>query len=200
MNWYKESFAALRLLWGLTVVTGIAYPLIITGLAQIWFPATANGSLIYQQIGTGKKLLVGSALIGQRFISDRYFHSRLSASDYDGLASGGSNFGPTSQRLRQQVATTVKQSHPLPTCLIPVDLVTTSASGLDPDISPAAAAFQVARVARSRQLSLEVVRNLVQQHTSTPQWGLLGEYRVNVLNLNMALDAMAAPSNSRLSN
>jgi potassium-transporting ATPase KdpC subunit len=189
MNWRKEIFSSVMLLLTLTVVTGIIYPLVITGLAQLFFPDTANGSLIKEQ-----QKLIGSALIGQPFVSEKYFYGRPSASNYDGLASGGSNLGPTSQKLAQRIGLAVAQLHQQPATPIPVDLVTTSASGLDPHISPAAAEFQIARVARVRQLPEQIVRNLVHQHTTLPRWGILGEPNVNVLKLNLALDLATKPN------
>jgi K+-transporting ATPase ATPase C chain len=159
-----------------TVLLGIIYPLVVTGLAQMLFPKQANGELITQ----GGKL-VGSHLIGQPF----------TAPGYDPTASGGSNLGPTNKALIDRVSASVKALQPTnPAAPIPADLVTTSGSGLDPHISPAAAEFQVSRVAHERGMSEQDVRALVQKHTEARQFGLLGEPRVNVLDLNLDLDAI----------
>lgn len=179
---------ALLLLLALTLITGVAYPLLVTGIAQLVFPNQANGSLIYQN---GK--LAGSELIGQPFDDPKYFWSRPSATGpfaYNAAASSGSNLGPTSEALMQAVAARVqawRQADPNNTQPIPVDLVTASASGLDPHISPAAAYYQVPRVARARNLREDVVRQLVEKHIAGRQLGFLGEPRVNVLRLNLAL-------------
>ena len=171
-----------------TILLGIGYPLVVTGLAQVLFPRQANGELIRQ----GDKL-VGSHLIGQPFTQPGYFWSRPSAAGtagYDPTASGGSNLGPTNKMLIDRVNASVKQLQPTnPSAPIPVDLVTTSGSGLDPDISPAAAEFQVPRVAKERGMSESDVRALVAKHTLGRQLGFLGEPRVNVLDLNLNLDA-----------
>jgi potassium-transporting ATPase KdpC subunit len=171
-----------------TILLGIGYPLVVTGLAQVLFPRQANGELIRQ----GDKL-VGSHLIGQPFTQPGYFWSRPSAAGmagYDPTASGGSNFAPTNKTLIDRVSASVKQLQPTnPSAPIPVDLVTTSGSGLDPDISPAAAEFQVPRVAKERGMSESDVRALVAQHAMGRQLGFLGEPRVNVLELNLDLDA-----------
>jgi K+-transporting ATPase ATPase C chain len=170
-----------------TVIFGLIYPLGVTWLSQLLFPKQANGSLIEKN---GQ--IVGSRLIGQPFSSDKYFHSRPSAAGngYDPTASSGSNLGPTNQqlvdRVKQDVAKLQKEN---PGAAIPADLVTTSGSGLDPDISPASAEFQVPRIARARGISTEVLSSLVARHTQQRQWGILGEARVNVLELNMDLDA-----------
>jgi K+-transporting ATPase ATPase C chain len=173
-----------------TLLLGLAYPLAITGLAKLFFPAKANGQLI-----TRNGVVVGSRLIGQTFSGDAYFHGRPSAAGngYDAANSGGSNFGPTSQKLIDRitgdVATAEKDNHTQSP--VPVDLVTASASGLDPDISVAAAQYQIERVAHARGLSVDAVRALVQGHITPRQFGFLGEPRVNVLELNLALDELA---------
>ena len=174
-----------------TVLLGIVYPLVVTGLAQWAFPRQANGEIIH----AGEKM-VGSSLIGQPFSSPGYFHSRPSAAGaagYDPDASGGgaSNLGPTNSALITRVNGDVaKLQAENPGARIPVDLVTSSGSGLDPHVSPAAAEFQVARVARERGMSEGDVRAVVARHTEGRQWGFLGEPRVNVLELNLDLDAV----------
>ncbi|MFA4885886.1 MAG: potassium-transporting ATPase subunit KdpC [Desulfotomaculaceae bacterium] len=183
---------AFLLLLAMTLLTGIIYPLTVTGLAQVIFPNQANGSLVYVD---GKP--AGSALIGQSFTDAKYFHSRPSAAGkdgYDAAGSSGSNLGPTNQTLLEDVAERLEQvrsenglSQDSP---VPADLVTASASGLDPHISPEAALLQVSRVARARQLPAQKVRDLVEKHVERPQLGLLGEPRVNVLLLNLSLDEM----------
>lgn len=181
---------AFMLLLVMTLITGIAYPLVVTGLAQVIFPHQANGSLIYQN---GQP--VGSDLIGQDFTDPRYFHGRPSAAGkgYDATSSGGSNLGPTNKALLASVAQRaeqVRQENGLtPDTPVPSDLITASASGLDPDITPAAAQIQVARVAKARNLSVQTVQALVAKYTEGRQFGFLGEPRVNVLKLNLALDA-----------
>jgi len=180
---------AFRLMLILTVLTGLVYPGVVTGLCQILFPARANGSLVQVD---GR--VVGSSLIGQSFTRPEYFHPRPSAAGndgYDPTASGGSNYGPTSQKLIDRVKASVEQfrkENPEYTGPIPADLLTASGSGLDPEISPAAAAAQAARIARSRHTTVEQVRRLITAHTTAPNLALLGEPRVNVLDLNMALD------------
>jgi K+-transporting ATPase ATPase C chain len=173
-----------------TVLLGIIYPLVVTGLAQVLFPRQANGELIRQ---TGGKI-VGSSLLGQPFTSPGYFHSRPSAAGtagYDPMASGGSNLGPTNKALIDRVSSNVQSlGAENPGARIPVDLVTASGSGLDPHLSPASAEFQIPRVARERHLSEADLRALVVKHTEGRQLGLLGEPRVNVLELNLELDAV----------
>jgi K+-transporting ATPase ATPase C chain len=186
----KQLLTAIWMTLATTVLLGIVYPLVMTGLAQVLFPSQANGSLIQ----TGGKIL-GSHLIGQPFTSTGYFHSRPSAAGvagYDGAASGGSNLGPTNKTLVDRISASAQALQAEnPGAPIPVDLVTASGSGLDPDISPAAAEFQVPRIARERKMSEADVRALVGKHTSGRQWGFLGEPRVNVLDLNLALDQAA---------
>ena len=170
-----------------TVLMGVVYPLVVTGLAQTLFHDKANGQLV-ERNGT----VIGSRIIGQAFSSPGYFRSRPSAAGagYDPRASGGTNLGPTNRKLIDAVRQAVeKAKQENPGCPVPIDLVTTSASGLDPHISPAAALFQAPRVARERGVSEEEVRRLVEAHTSGRQFGVLGEPVVNVLELNLALDA-----------
>lgn len=177
-----------------TLIFGLAYPLLVTALAQLLFKNKANGQLI-QQNGT----LVGSHLIGQPFSSPVYFHSRPSAAGagYDAANSGASNYGPTNQKLVDRVKDSfAAAATDRPGTDIPIDLVTASASGLDPDITPAAADFQVARVARERHLSEGAVRNLVAKHSKARQFGVLGEPRVNVLELNLDLKNLATSSDA----
>lgn len=170
-----------------TILLGIVYPMVITGIAQVLFPAKANGQLVY---ANGRA--VGSRILGQTFSGDAYFHSRPSAAGtgYDAANSGASNLGPTSRKLIDQVSArvTAEQSAARP---VPIDLVTASASGLDPHITPAAAQYQVARVARARSISEASVQSLVQKHIAGRQFGVLGEARVNVLELNLDLDRLA---------
>jgi potassium-transporting ATPase KdpC subunit len=198
----REIRPAIVVLLALTFITGLAYPLAMIGIAQAIFPTQAQGSLI-ERDGT----VVGSALIGQQFTSDKYFHGRLSATTapdpndstktvpapYNAANSGGSNLGPSNKALIDRVQgdmEALKKENP--SMPVPADLVTTSASGLDPDISPEAALFQVPRVAKARNLPEDRVRQLVSDSTQGRLLGLLGEPRVNVLQLNLALDKLAA--------
>jgi K+-transporting ATPase ATPase C chain len=172
-----------------TVLLGLIYPLVVTGLAQLLYPRQANGDLIRQPDGT----VVGSSLLGQPFTSPGYFRSRPSAAGpagYDPMASGGSNLGPTNKALIDRVSGSVQSlSAENVGAAIPVDLATASGSGLDPHISPASAEFQVPRVARERAMKEEEVHALVAKHTEQRQFGFLGEPRVNVLELNLELNA-----------
>jgi K+-transporting ATPase ATPase C chain len=198
----REIRPAIVLLLVLTAITGLAYPLAMTGIAGMLFPAQAQGSLIERD---GK--VVGSALIGQEFKDDKYFHGRPSATlapdpndstktvaaPYNAANSGGSNLGPTSKALADRLKEDVdKLRAENPNAAVPVDLVTTSASGLDPDISPEAAQFQVPRVAKARNVPDDQVKQLVASSTQGRLFGLLGEPHVNVLALNLALDRAAA--------
>jgi K+-transporting ATPase ATPase C chain len=189
MNLTKQIYPAAAITVVLTVLLGVVYPLVVTGLAYAIFPAKAQGSLIEKD---GK--IVGSRLIGQAFTGPGYFHSRPSAagSGYDGAASAGTQLGPTSKKLFETnvkaAADALREENP--NVPIPVDLVTASCSGLDPHITPAAAGFQVPRVARERGLSDDEVRRLIREHTQGRQLGLLGEPRVNVLELNLSLDQL----------
>jgi K+-transporting ATPase ATPase C chain len=185
----KNLLIAVLMTIATTILLGIIYPLVVTVLAQVLFHDKANGQLLRKD---GE--LIGSRIIGQPFVSDRYFHSRPSAAGngYDAGNSGGSNLGPTNQklidRIRSDVATAQADN---PSTPVPIDLVTTSGSGLDPDITPAAAFFQVPRIARVRSLSEDQVRALVQSHIQQRQFGILGEPHVNVLELNLTLDKQA---------
>ena len=187
----KELRPAVMSFLLLTLLTGIAYPLLVTGISQLTMPARANGSMIMRD---GKP--IGSSLIGQSFSDPKYFWSRPSATGpmpNNASASGGSNLGPTNPALMDAVKARVqalRDADPGNAQPVPVDLVTASASGLDPHISPAAAEYQLARVARLRNLAPDALRKLVAEHTEDRQFGILGEPRVNVLELNLSLDAM----------
>jgi K+-transporting ATPase ATPase C chain len=195
----REIRPAIVLVIALTLITGLVYPLVMTGIAGVLFPSQAQGSLVEVD---GK--VVGSSLIGQEFTSDKYFHGRPSATTapdpndatktvsapYNAANSGGSNLGPTNKALIDRVKADVdKLKQENPSAAVPIDLVTTTGSGLDPDISPEAALFQVPRVAKARNMSEDRIRQLVNDHVAGRFLGLLGEPRVNVLALNLALDA-----------
>jgi potassium-transporting ATPase KdpC subunit len=197
----REIRPAIVVLVALTLITGLAYPLAMTGIAQALFPRQAQGSLI-ERNGT----VIGSELIGQQFASDKYFHGRPSATTtpdpndstktvpapYNAASSGASNLGPSNKALIDRVQADIdKLKQENPSMPVPIDLVTTSASGLDPHISPEAAQFQIPRIAKARNLPEDRIRQLVADHTEGRLFGLLGEPRVNVLLLNIALDQLA---------
>jgi potassium-transporting ATPase KdpC subunit len=198
---WKELRPAVVMVIAFTILTGLAYPLAMTGIAQVIFPWQANGSLVERD---GK--VVGSALIGQGFADDKYFHGRPSATTdtdpndatktvpapYNAQNSSGSNLGPTSKALLDRVKEDADKLKAESDKSVPVDLVTMSASGLDPDITPAAAAFQIPRVAKARNMAESILADLVAEHTQGRTLGVLGEPRVNVLELNLALDSLAS--------
>lgn len=183
----KNLWISILMTIATTVLLGLIYPLVVTGLAQLIFPHKANGQLIVKD-GT----VVGSSIIGQGFTGPQYFHSRPSAAGngYDAANSGGSNYGPTNQKLldrvKGDVAAAVAEN---PNTLVPIDMVTTSASGFDPHITPANAEFQLPRVAKARGITLDQLRAVVAKHTQSRQFAVLGEARVNVLELNLDLDS-----------
>ncbi len=196
----RQIRPAILMLLVMTVITGLAYPLAMTGIAELVFPHEADGSLVEHD---GR--IIGSSLIGQSFVGENYFHGRPSAtvdtdpkdatktipSPYNAQNSAGSNAGPTSKALLDRVrGDTDKLAKENPSSPVPVDMVTTSASGLDPDITPAAALFQIPRVAKARHLTEDRLRQLVDEHTEGRLFGVIGEPHINVLGLNMALDAL----------
>jgi potassium-transporting ATPase KdpC subunit len=187
----RNLLISIRMTLATTVLLGIIYPFVVTGLAQVLYPRRANGEII-----ESRGQLVGSRLIGQPFTSPWYFHSRPSAAGpagYDPTQSQGSNLAPTNKALLDRVSTSVQALQAEnPNTPIPIDLVTTSASGLDPDISPASAEFQIPRVAKERKMTEADLRAVVQRHTQQRQFGILGEPRVNVLELNLDLDEIHA--------
>lgn len=194
---WRHIAPAFKMMIVMTVLTGLIYPGVVTGLCQVFFHHQANGSMVRadgrQADQAGQAGLVGSSLIGQNFSRPEYFHPRPSAAGngYDPMASGGSNLGPTSQALYDRVKAAVvkfRQENPAYKGPIPSDMVTASASGLDPDISPAGAYAQAQRVARARGVTAERIRRLIREHTEHRQLGFLGDPRVNVLAINLALD------------
>ncbi|HLI83625.1 MAG TPA: potassium-transporting ATPase subunit KdpC [Bryobacteraceae bacterium] len=186
---WQQILPGLRIKIFMTIVLGIAYPLVMTGISQAIFPRQSNGSLV-----TVNGKVIGSELIGQNFTKPEYFHPRPSAAGndgYDPMASGGSNLGPTNQKLIDRIKAAVnrfRQENPDYHGPIPADLLTTSASGLDPDISPDSALAQAARVAKARAVSVDEVNRLIAESTQQPTAGIFGEARVNVLKINLALD------------
>jgi K+-transporting ATPase ATPase C chain len=189
MGTFRHIYPSIAMTVALTLILGIIYPIVVTALAQLLFDEKAQGSLIVRD---GQ--VVGSRLIGQPFQGPGYFHPRPSASRYDPTASGGTNLGPTSRKFFEEKVKTLADELRAenPNSLIPVDLITSSASGLDPHITPAAAEFQIPRIARARKISEDVLRRLVREHMQARQLGVLGEPRVNVMELNLALDDMTS--------
>ena len=191
---WQQLGTGFKMMLVLTVLTGLLYPGVVTGLCQVFFPARANGSLV---VANGH--VIGSELIGQNFKRPEYFQPRPSAAGndgYDPMASGASNLGPTNQKLADRVKDSVasfRKNNPDYTGPIPADLVTASGSGLDPDISPASAEAQAARIAKARGVPVEQVRNLIAGHTQGRDLGFMGDPRVNVLEINLALDQAAPP-------
>ena len=191
---WRQLGTGFKMMLVLTVLTGLLYPGVVTGLCQVFFPARANGSLI---VANGQT--IGSELIGQNFKRPEYFQPRPSAAGndgYDPMASGPSNLGPTNQKLADRVKDSVasfRKNNPDYTGPVPADLVTSSGSGLDPDISPTSAEAQAARIAKARGIAVEQVRDLIARHTKGRDLGFLGEPRVNVLEINLALDQAAPP-------
>jgi K+-transporting ATPase ATPase C chain len=191
---WQQLGTGFKMMLVLTVLTGLLYPGVVTGLCQVLFPARANGSLV---VANGH--VIGSELIGQNFKKPEYFQPRPSAAGndgYDPMASGPSNLGPTNQKLADRVKDSVasfRKNNPDYTGPIPADLVTASGSGLDPDISPASAEAQAARIAKARGVPVEQVRNLIAGHTQGRDLGFMGDPRVNVLEINLALDQAAPP-------
>ena len=191
---WRQLGTGFKMMLVLTVLTGLLYPGVVTGLCQVFFPARANGSLI---VANGHA--IGSELIGQNFKRPEYFQPRPSAAGndgYDPMASGASNLGPTNQKLADRVKDSVasfRKNNPDYTGPVPADLVTSSGSGLDPDISPTSAEAQAARIAKARGIAVEQVRDLIARHTKGRDLGFLGEPRVNVLEINLALDQAAPP-------
>ena len=191
---WQQLGTGFKMMLVLTVLTGLLYPGVVTGLCQVFFPARANGSLV---VANGHA--IGSELIGQNFKKPEYFQPRPSAAGndgYDPTASGASNLGPTNLKLADRVKDSVasfRKNNPDYTGPIPADLVTASGSGLDPDISPASAEAQAARIAKARGVPVEQVRNLIASHTQGRDFGFMGDPRVNVLEMNLALDQAAPP-------
>jgi len=186
---WTQMWTGLRINIFLTILAGVIYPLVLTGICQVFFPRQANGSLVMQ----GDKV-IGSELIAQSFTAEKYFHPRPSAAGngYDATSSGGSNLAQSNKKLVDRIQGDIdKLAKENPGKPVPIDLVTTSGSGLDPDITPDAATFQAPRVAKARGLREDRVRELIAQHTTPRQFGVLGEPRVNVLELNLALDDLS---------
>lgn len=186
----KQLKIAISITLVLTLITGFIYPMLVTVFAQIFFPHQANGSLVVYNNKT-----IGSKLIGQNFEDAKYFHSRPSESNYDATRSGGSNLGPTSKKLINHInALAMNLRRENPNKMIPLDLASSSASGLDPHITPEACEFQIPRIAKTRKIPEDKVRNLVRKNLENRQFGILGEPRVNVLSLNLELDQVFSKS------